>query len=162
MIFILKRFIIAGFVLLVAAGLLLPPLAADTHYLLLQEMGDMTISPLDGWRLGLGDSRVLQFYLFYLIAVVLLLVWVLVSSNYLKYRSDMQRITPDIITPCADGQGQFGTARWMKPENIGRYFGAWRIPKRQAWFRELIAAGQSSYKEVQDSDVQVDSYDPKG
>lgn len=162
MIFILKRWIIAGILLALAAGLLLPPLAADTHYLLLRELDNMTLSPLQGWKLVLADNRVLGFYLLYTIAVALMLIWVLVSTTYLNYRSNMQRITPDIITPCADGQGQFGTARWMKPEKIGRYFGVWRVPKRQLWFRELMAAGQSSYKEVQDSDVKVDSYDPQG
>ncbi|MBQ9168516.1 MAG: hypothetical protein IJX67_08945 [Oscillospiraceae bacterium] len=156
MIFILKRFIIAGFVLLVAAGLLLPPLAADTHYLLLQEMGSMTFNPLEGWQLVLADSRVLQFYLVYLVAVALLLVWVLVSSNYLKYRSDMQRITPKIKTPCAAGQGQFGTARWMEQEEIGEYFSIWKVPEHQEWFQQLLEAGRASHKEVKDSHVKID------
>lgn len=142
-----------------AAGLLLPPLAADTHYLLLQELGSMTVNPLEGWQLVLADRRVLQFYLFYLAGVALLLIWVLVSSNYLKYRSDMQRITPDIITPCAAGQGQFGTAKWMKVEDIGRFFTVWKVPKKQEWFRQLMAAGEASYKEVVDSDVKVDSFE---
>ena len=142
--------------------MLLPSLAADTHYLMLRELSSMTLNPLQGWNLVLCDNRVLGFYLLYTIAVALMLIWVLVGSNYLNYRSNMQRITPDIITPCADGQGQFGTARWMKPGNIGRFFDIWKIPKRQVWFQQLIAAGQSAYKEVQDSDVKVDSYDPQG
>lgn len=162
MIFIIKRWIIAGIILLLTAGLLLPWLAADTHYFILRELGSMTLNPLHGWKLILSDSRILGFYLIYTAATVLLLIWILVSTTYLNYRSNMQRITPDIITPCADGQGQFGTARWMKPADIGRFFGIWNIPKQQAWFKELMAAGQASYKEVQDSNVKVDSYDPQG
>lgn len=162
MIVILKRWIIAGILLLLTAGLLLPWLAADTHFLILRELGSMTLNPLQGWKLILSDSRILGFYLIYTAATALMLIWVLVGSTYLNYRSNMQRITPDIITPCADGQGQFGTARWMKPESIGRFFDVWKIPKRQVWFQQLIAAGQSAYKEVQDSDVKVDSYDPQG
>lgn len=122
----------------------------------------MTLNPLHGWKLILSDSRILGFYLIYTAATVLLLIWILVSTTYLNYRSNMQRITPDIITPCADGQGQFGTARWMKQEDIGRFFGVWKVPKQEPWFKELIAAGQGSYKEVENSDVKVDSYDPKG
>lgn len=122
----------------------------------------MTLNPLQGWKLILNDSRILGFYLIYAAATALLLIWVLVGSTYLNYRSNMQRITPDIITPCADGQGQFGTARWMKQEDIGRFFGVWKVPKQEPWFKDLIAAGQASYKEVENSDVKVDSYDQKG
>lgn len=152
----LKRWIIAGSLLLLAAGLLLPPLAADTHYLLLREMSNMTINPQEGWKLVLEDNRVLKFYLLYTAITALMLLWVLVCSNYLNYRSNMQQITPDILTPCAAGQGQFGTARWMKRTETSRFFGAWKIAKRQAWFRQLIAAGKASYKEVGNSNVRID------
>ena len=156
MIFILKRWIIAGILLLLAAGLLLPPLAADTHYLMLQKFGSLTINPLVGWTLVFGDSRVLGFYLLYTIAVALMLIWVLVSTTYLNYRSNMQQITPKIKTPCADGQGQFGTARWMNPEEIGEYYSIWKVPSHQEWFQQLLEAGRSSYKEVKVSHVKID------
>lgn len=154
-----KRIIIAGCVLFLAAGFLLPQLAADSHYFFLKEFRSMTLRPSVAWPLVLGDSRVQKFYLIYLAITALLLIWVLVTGSYLNYRSDMQQITPDIATPCAAGQGQYGTARWMKPEDIGRSFGVWKLPKRRSWFRELIAAGKQDYKEVQNSDVKVDSYD---
>lgn len=155
----IKRWIIAGIVMLAAATLLLPQLAADSHFLLLREVENITFSPAIGWKLMLQENRVLQFYLLYAALTALLLIWALVSSNYLKYRSDMQRITPDIETPCAAGQGQFGTARWMKPEDIGRFFAVWKVPKRKEWFQRLIAAGKTSYKEVKDSNVQIDIND---
>lgn len=155
-IFILKRWIIAGTVLLAAAGFLLPQLATDTHYLLLRELSSMTINPLVGWGMIFQDDRVLRFYLLYVAVTALMLLWVLVCSNYLKYRSDMQRITPDIITPCADGQGQFGTARWMGKKDIGNFFTVWKIPKRQKWFQQLISAGKSTYQEVKDANVHID------
>lgn len=152
----LKRWIIAGSLLLLAASLLLPPLAADTHYLLLSELGSVTINPLEGWQMVFGDNRVRQFYLLYTAVTALLLLWVLFCNNYLNYRSNMQQITPDIITPCAAGQGQFGTARWMKHSETSQFFGAWKIAKRQEWFRQLIAAGKASYKEVGNSNVRID------
>lgn len=152
----LKRWITACSLMLLAAGILLPPLAADTHYLMLNKLDCMTINPLEGWQMVVTDQRVLKFYLIYAAAVALLLLWVLICSNYLNYRSNMQVITPDIITPCSAGQGQFGTARWMKSNETKRFFGTWRITKRQAWFQELIAQGKSSYKEVSSSNVRID------
>ena len=61
-------------------------------------------------------------YLLLLATVALWLIWVLVSGSSLKYRSDMQQITPDIVTPCADGQGQYGTAKWMPKSKYRTYF----------------------------------------
>lgn len=145
--------------MLLAAGLLLPPLAADTHYLLLRELDSMTLNPLHGWNLVLSDNRVLGFYLLYTIAVALMLIWVLVSTTYLNYRSNMQQITPDIITPCADGQGQFGTARWMRQDELPGYYPIWKVPKKQKWFRQLMAAGKEFYAEVENSNVQIDTAD---
>lgn len=156
MMILFKRFIIAGIIILIAAALILPQLAADSHFLLLREFGSVTINPLEGWQMVVSNVRVLTFYLLYLALTALLLIWVLVSSNYLKYRSTMQQITPDIETPCAAGQGQFGTARWMKSEEVGRFFAIWKVPKRQEWFKHLLAAGKTSYKEVEDSNVHID------
>lgn len=154
-----KRILVAGCVLLLTAGFLLPQLAADSHFFFMKDFQMMTLDPFAAWPLVLANSRIQKFYLLYLAVTALLLIWVLVSGSYLNYRSDMQHLTPDIATPCAAGQGQFGTARWMSPEHIGRFFGVWKIPKRRSWFRGLIAAGKASHKEVRNSDVQVDSYD---
>ena len=156
LIFIIKRWIIAGIILLLTAGLLLPWLAADTHYFILQELGNMTLNPLHGWALVLSDNRVLGFYLVYTIAVALMLIWILVSTTYLNYRSNMQQITPKIKTPCADGQGQFGTARWMKRDEIAEYYSIWKVPSHQEWFQQLLEAGRESYKEVKSSNVKLD------
>lgn len=142
--------------MLLAAGLLLPWLAADTHYFILRELGSMTLNPLHGWKLIFSDRRVLGFYLIYAAATALLLIWILVSTTYLNYRSNMQWITPKIKTPCADGQGQFGTARWMKPEEIGEYYSIWKVPSRQEWFQQLLEAGREAHREVKQSNVKLD------
>lgn len=142
--------------MLTVAGFILPPMAVDTHFLLSQELGRLTLDPLIGWQMVLFDSRVQKFYLLYAAITALLLIWALVSCNYIKYRSDMQRVTPDIETPCAAGQGQFGTARWMQPENIGRHFAVWKVPQRQKWFKQMINSGRLTHKEVEDSNVHID------
>ncbi len=151
-----KRIVIACCVFAAAAALLLPPLAADTHFFLLGDFGSLTPLPARGWSLVLQDRRVRMFYLLYTAVVGLWLFWVLACGSYLKYRSDTRRVTPDIVTPRAAGQGQFGTARWMKREHMARHFTPWRISRRRAWFRALMAAGEASYQEVEDSNVRVD------
>lgn len=152
----IKRWVIAVVILLFASALILPQLATDAHYYFQQEFHNMTIHPTEGWQMVLHNNRVQRFYLIFVAVTALLLIWGVACSNYLKYRSNMQQITPDIAIPCAAGQGQFGTARWMKSEHIGRYFTRWKIPKRRKWFKKLMAAGKASYKEVKDSDLSID------
>lgn len=47
-------------------------------------------------------------------AGVLLGVSVLILSNSKGYQSDQMVITPDLSTPVPAGQGQCGTARWLR------------------------------------------------
>ena len=150
-----RKWIAAAIIFLVIAVFLLPQAAADIHFVLSKDLEHLTIHPADGWRLLISETRVRQFYLIFaaLIAVVLLL-FVLTGSG-VGYRSNMQRITPDIVTPCPEGQGQFGTARWMKPEDVKRYFAHWKPKRRRKWFKALLDEGKESYREVEKSDVEL-------
>lgn len=152
----MKRWIVGAVLLLLVAALLLPQAALSTHGLLSGEKELLTANPWQAWPAVLDNAKALQFYLIYLALVVLIIGWILVSSTYLAYRSDMQRITPDIRTPAPAGQGQFGTARWMEPKQISRNFGIWKVPKHNRTFRRLMDAGKDSYKEVERANVRLD------
>ena len=143
-----KRIIIALAVFAAAALIVLPVLAADLHFLLLRNLPGLVWNPIEGWLLVVADQRVRQFYFLLLAATALGLVWILVSGNYLKYQSDMQQITPDIQTPCAAGQGQFGSARWMRPEQFDRFFTRWKIQTNAPDLDALIRAGLQDKEEV--------------
>lgn len=148
-----KRWIIGLIVFLVAATTLIPQAAADIDYFFSGRLDDLTVSPLEGWTAVLSGGKATQFYLFLAALVALLLAWVLFSSTYLNYRSNMQVVTPEIITPCADGQGQFGTAQWLSPEEYKNCFGIWHIRRKDSAFRELLDAGKRDAQEVHDGNV---------
>lgn len=148
---------IIGLVLLILIGaLLLPQAAVDLHFLLLQKSDRIVLIPSDGWDILISEPKAQQFYWIFLALTALVLIWVIVSGNYLAYRSKMQEVTPDIHTPCAAGQGQFGTAQWMPARHIVRFFFVWRIPRQRAWFRQMMTAGKESYKEVKKANVRID------
>lgn len=147
-----KRIIIAACIFAAAALAVLPVLAAATHALLLRDLGMITWNPVEGWSLVFLNDRIRKFYLLYLAGTALGLLWILINGTYLKYRSDMQVITPDIVTPRADGQGQFGTARWLPKEQIGRFFAIWKVPGKSEWFRDLMAAGEADRKEIENAE----------
>lgn len=150
-----KRVITALLIFAVSAGGVLPVLALDTHALLSRNTQYLTWEPWTAWGMVLHDERVGKFYLLYCAALFTLLVWVLITGNYLKYRSDMQQITPDICTPKPEGQGQFGTARWMRQEEIGRFFHVWKVPRKAPWFQELMAAGLADRREIENAHVKI-------
>lgn len=148
-----KRWLVGLAVFLLAGALLLPQLAADMDFFFSRQFEKLTMDPRQGWTAVLGGGKALQFYFLLAAAVALLLVWVLFTSSYLNYRSKMWEVTPDIVTPCAAGQGQFGTARWLRPEKMGKYFGIWKVPREDAAFLELIAAGEADRESVRKANV---------
>lgn len=152
-----KKIVIACIIFAVVGVFMLPILAAGTHALMLRDLSRITWNLLSNWMLIFQDERIRTFYFLYLAAAALGLLWVLLNGNYLKYRSDMQVVTPDIITPRSDGQGQFGTARWLPKEQIGRFFAVWKVPGKDEWFRELMAAGEADRKEIENAkNIKID------
>lgn len=152
----LRRLLIGILLFLVIGTLILPQLAACSHFLLSLETDKISLYPADGWSALIHLEKARQFYWIFLALTALLLGWVLVAGNYLAYRSKMQKITPDIRTPSPAGQGQFGTARWLNPKHIGRFFSIWKPARHAKWFKQLIAAGKKSHKEVKNAHVRID------
>ncbi len=148
-----KRWIAGLVVFLLAAVLLVPQLAADMDFFFSRQLDRLTMNPLDGWTAVISNAKVLRFYLLLNALVALVLGAILLTGNSLDYRSKMWEVTPDIRTPCADGQGQFGTAKWLKPEAIAKFYGIWRSPGKAEAFLELMEAGECDRKEIQDAQI---------
>ena len=152
-----RKIIIAAGIFAGAAVLILPIFAAALHHLLSRDPAAVTIDPVACWQLLLQGGAPARLYALLCAVVALLLGWILFSSTYLHYRSDMQQITPEIQTPCADGQGQYGTARWMDPKGLDRAFGHWKIPEEALGLKELLAAGEQDRKEIENAKIEIDS-----
>ena len=86
-------------------------------------------------------------YFLLLASLMLGLIWILLTGSNLKYRSDMQQITPDIQTPCAAGQGQYGTARWMKKKNFSKCFPTVQLSEIEN-IDELLRAGRQDKEDI--------------
>lgn len=82
----------------------------------------LSYSPIDGWVAIYRLEQVRMMYLLFLAMLMLMLLWAIISSSTLNYRSDMQQVTPKISTPCAAGQGQYGTAKWLPKDEYKECF----------------------------------------
>ena len=152
----LKRWLIGLVAFALVGILILPQLAADMDFFFSHQFDKLIWNPFAGWKALLMSSKALGFYFLLLAGNGLLLLWILFTGSYLKYRSDMQVITPDIITPQAAGQGQFGTARWLKNGNIHRFFAVWKISRKDATFRELMEAGKKDREVIRSAELHID------
>lgn len=75
----------------------------------------------------------------------------LVNQYAIKYKSDMQHITPDIETPKAEGQGQYGTARWLDKSKYQSAFDLFEINDTDEWIEQLILHGRDDLTEKKEN-----------
>ena len=76
------------------------------------------------------------------------------------FESDTSPVAGAIITPVAVGQGQHGTARWLKKSERPKAFNIYRLDKSDQVFAALIEAGERDLKEV-DNRKEISNPDDK-
>lgn len=84
-----------------------------------------------------------------LIIVSLIAVVVLLSKKQ-SYESDINSITEILKTPIAVGQGQHGTARWLRKQEQQKAFSIYRLDKDDETTNKMIDAGEKDIKELVD------------
>lgn len=83
---------------------------------------------------------------------VLLIAAYIITTKDKAYQSDLMKITPNIFTPVAAGQKQFGSARWMKKEEKDKAFPICRLDKYDKSIQYLIKAGDSDMNQEEGVD----------
>lgn len=142
-----RKIAVALAVLGVGAGLGIPLLAVALHHLLSRQPERIALDLAEAWRLVLGDGRVRTFYWLLLASLVLTLAAILLQGTVFHYDSKLQQVTPEIKTPYAAGQGQYGTARWMTRQERDKVFSRWQV-KDAPELDKLLEAGRKDQKEV--------------
>lgn len=68
------------------------------------------------------ESRVTLWFTLIFSLILFLGIFTLIVSSSKSYQSDLMQITPEIFTPVPAGQGQYGTAKWLKKEQFDQVF----------------------------------------
>jgi len=152
-----KRMIPAALVLLVFAVASLY-LSYNLHWLLQGREGECSADLFAVLR-GLGNPRIRNFFLLFLGVSALAVWYMLVAQSYIKYKSDMQQITPDLETPKAEGQGQYGTARWLSHKKLSKAFGSSAIDVNSQTIRELLRHGYDDLNAEDNTTKEEQVYD---
>lgn len=142
----MKRKIIISSILMMVFAVAALYISYNVHWILMKQRNMCSTNPLVLIS-GLSEPRIRTFFIICLITSALFIVYMLVMQNYIKYKSDMQYITPDIQTPKAEGQGQYGTARWQEKAKFSKVFATVQVDKSSAMVKKLIAQGYDDNKE---------------
>ena len=146
-----RRMITAGFVLLFFCVLAVLG-GYNLHMFLSGKLEQCSIDP----RTVLAGLAIEQVRLFSLIGIgagVLFLFWVLFGPSYIKYKNGMRTIIPGIETPEAAGQGQYGTAEWMREADFQDAFYVAVLDTHSKRIQDLTAHGRD--------DLEVETPDEK-
>lgn len=141
----MKRRIATGVTLLLFLTLLSLMGAYNLDCILSGRVRACSWNPMTAFS-GLSNQKVRLFFFLFVALSTLFIIYMLFANSYIKYKSDMQRITPDIQTPRAEGQGQYGTARWMPQEKIDEMFTVVTVDSHSHYIRELCAQGDADLK----------------
>ena len=141
----MKRKIIFSCILLAGFTVIALYASYNLNYLLLRKRNMCSINPIVLIQ-GLNDSKIRTFFILFFIVGALLIIYMLFVQNYIKYKSDMQQITPALETPKAEGQGQYGTAKWLSKAKYEKAFAVVEMDDRSALIKDLVAHGRDDNK----------------
>lgn len=142
----MKRKIIMSCILMVLFTVLSLFVSYNIHWMLMRKREMCSVNPAVLIS-GLHEPKIRAFFFICLMAFALLIVYMLVFQSYLKYKSDMQFITPDIQTPKAEGQGQYGMARWLDKKKYRKVFACIQVDDKSETIMRLLAHGKDDMKE---------------
>lgn len=87
---------------------------------------------------ALSNRKVLVLFLLFTGLSALVVGCMALGQSYIHYRSDMQRLTPDLETPIEAGQGQYGTSRWLRRGELSKVFTMVQVDQDAERLRQLI------------------------
>lgn len=136
-----KKRMIISFVILVIGVILSIFISTIIHNILSSRQLSLYIPNIKECIQSLLNSKQ-HFKLFLVfIAIVVLGSTTLLISNDKGYKSDLQKITPNIYTPVRAGQNQYGSARWMTEKEKDKYFKSMVLNPKNSKIKELIETG---------------------
>ncbi len=95
-----------------------------------------------------SDRHRLLFFCVELFVIAGISVLLLMNKRE-SFESEVTNITETIPTPIAVGQGQHGTARWLKKDEKSKVFSVYRYDRGDPIINALVAAGLEDRKEVE-------------
>jgi len=136
-----KKRMIISFVILVIGVILSIFISTIFHNTLLSKQFSLYVPKLNECIKSIKESKQhLKLFLTFVALVGLGSVSLFVSNNK-GYKSNLQKITPDIYTPMRAGQNQHGSARWMTEKEKDKYFKSMVLNPKNSKIKELIETG---------------------
>ena len=101
-----------------------------------------------------NKNQVTIFLLFELIGLSVIVF--LFFSDLKGYQSKLVEITPEILIPESSGQGQFGTARFAKEEEIEKEFEVNILNSNDEIIKKLLKGGEADQAIIKDMKIETE------
>lgn len=138
----MKKKIAPAVVLFVLLSIASVGVAYNLDCLFQLELDRCTISPTVIWAGLWATSEVQQLALMIWLLGCLGLAWLLFGQSYLNYKSDMIQVTPELTIPASEGQGQYGSAKFLAKDQYSRYWSVIEIDKTADRIHQLMQEGR--------------------
>lgn len=141
----MKRRLIAAAITLLLFSCLAVLGAYNIHQLLSRQF-------VFSWRMPacflalLHEPTIRRWFLLLEGCALLAVFWMVFGREYIKYKSKMVHICLDIETPAAEGQGQYGTAHWLREKDKEWAFTVVHVDS-SALIQELRARGRDDLED---------------
>ena len=103
----------------------------------------MSISPLIILS-GLGNGNVVKLFFLLFGCCILFIMFALLSTANVDYKSKMREVTPDLEIPQAEGQGQYGTAEFLHKSRYEKVWAVVQVSEEDERIRRLMAQGRNT------------------
>lgn len=101
-----------------------------------------------------NEKQLVLFLLHQLLGVTIaILVWL---NDGKSYKSNLMEITPEIFIPEPSGQGQFGTARFAKEEEIEKEFEVNILNSNDEIIKKLLKGGGADQAIIKDMKIETE------
>lgn len=144
----MKRKIIPAAILFIIFGFLALLAAYNLDCILQFELNRCSASPAVALGGVLETTSVFQLFLIIWLSGCLLLAWMLFGQVFVNYKSEMIWVTPHIQIPAADGQGQYGTAKFLSSKQYSQYWEVVSVDESSPRLQKLIEEGVHEKSEV--------------
>ena len=117
-------------------------LAYNLHYILIHERTLCSFSPLviiEGLK---HEQKIRQFTMLFSAVAMIGILWTAYGQHQLNYKSRMIEVTPDIIIPAHEGQGQYGTAWFLDKNKYDEFFSTVAVDEQSERLSRLINQGR--------------------
>ncbi|WFD10852.1 VirD4-like conjugal transfer protein, CD1115 family [Tepidibacter hydrothermalis] len=142
-----QKLIIAALIFLVGLWINIY-FSTNLHFLLTKQMEVLSFIPIKDCMISMATSKAHLSLFLCLQGFSFLFAVFYYIANHKPYQSELVEVTPQISTPVAAGQKQFGSAKWLTDKEKDTAFESFIIESNNDGFKPLLDANKRELEKI--------------